>query len=302
MDWRSARFDWNRARAFLVTAEEGSFSAAGRALGMAQPTVGRQVAALEQELDLVLFERVGHGLTLTETGRDLVEHARAMGEAARRLSLSAAGQSLSLDGIVVISASQVTAIYTLPPIIADMRLKHPGIEIEIVATNEASDLTRREADIAIRSFRPTQPDLFARKVKDGCARLYASPEYLAKLGNPTSAEQLSRGQFLGFDRKDTMLQGLNALGLSLTAENFPVITGNQLVQWELTKRGVGIAVMTEEVGDSEPLVRRALPDFPPFPLATWLTTHRELSTSRRMRVVFDLLLEGLRPAEPAAPV
>jgi DNA-binding transcriptional LysR family regulator len=294
MDWRSVRFDWNRARAFLVTAEEGSFSAAGRALGMAQPTIGRQVAALEEELDLILFERVGRGLTLTATGRDLVEDARAMGEAAVRLSLTAAGQSLSVDGIVIISASQIAAMYTLPPIIAAMRETHPGIEIEIVATNDASDLARREADIAIRSFRPTQPDLFVRKVKDGCARLYASPEYLAKIGNPTTAEGLSKGQFLGFDRGGALIEGLNALGLSLTAENFPVITGNQLVQWELTKRGVGISIMTEEVGDNEPLVRRALPDFPPFPLAVWLTTHRELSTSRRMRVVFDLLLEGLR--------
>ena len=294
MDWRSVKFDWNRVRAFLVTAEEGSFSAAGRALGMAQPTVGRQVAALEEELALVLFDRVGHGLTLTATGRDLVEHARAMGEAAMRLSLTAAGQSLALDGIVVISASQITATYTLPPIIADMRTRHPGIEIEIVATNDTSDLARREADIAIRSFRPSQPDLFARKVSDGCARLYASPDYLAKIGNPTTADELSKAQFLGFDRGDALIKGLNSLGLSLTPDNFPVITGNQLVQWELTKRGVGVSVMTEEIGDNEPLVRRALPEFPPFPLATWLTTHRELSTSRRMRVVFDLLFDGLR--------
>ena len=90
-----------------------------------------------------------------------------------------------------------------------------------------------------------------------------------------------------------MLRGLNALGLSLTQSSFGVITENQLLQWELTKRGVGLAMMTEEVGDAEPLVRRALPDLPAFPVPLWLTTHRELSTSRRMRVVFDLLLEGL---------
>ncbi len=296
MDWGSVTFDWTRVRAFLVTAEEGSFSAAGRALGMAQPTVGRQVAALEEELDVSLFERVGHGLALTSTGLSLLEHAREMGEAATRLALAAAGQSLSLDGIVVISASQITATYTLPPIIARIRELHPGIEVEIVATNEASDLARREADIAIRSFRPTQPDLFARKVKDGSARLYASPRYLEKVGNPTTAEELSRAQFLGFNRGDALIKGLGALGLSLTAENFPVITGSQLVQWELAKRGVGVCIMVEEIGDAEPLVRRALADFPPFPVATWLTTHRELSTSRRMRVVFDLLLEGLQGA------
>lgn len=294
MDWRAVAFDWSRVRAFLVAAEEGSFSAAGRALGMSQPTIGRQVAALEEELDVILFERAGHGPTLTATGLSLVEHARAMGQAAMDLALTAAGQSVSLDGTVVISASDIDATYTLPPIIAKLRATHPGIEVEIVSTNETSDLGRREADIAVRSFRPTQPDLFARKIKDGRAYLYASPDYLETLGNPTTAEGLSQGQFMGFDRSDVVINALNALGLSLTAANFPVITANQHVQWELAKRGVGIVIMTEEVGDAEPLVRRALPDFPPFPIETWLTTHRELSTSRRMRVVFDLLVEGLK--------
>lgn len=289
----SAGFDWNRARAFLATAKEGSFSGAARALKSSQPTIGRQVAALEAELDVVLFERVGHGLVLTPTGADLVEHIRAMDEAALRVSLVAAGQSLSLDGPVCISASQITAVHTLPPILASIRDAHPGIEIEVLVTNEASDLGRREADIAIRSFRPTQPDLFARKVKDGAAHLYGSRDYLDRLGNPTTPEELSRATFIGFNRDDTLLEGLNALGLSLTQRNFGLVTENQLLQWELAKRGVGIAMMTQEVGDAEPLVRRALPDLPAFPIPMWLTTHRELGTSRRMRVVFDLLLEGL---------
>lgn len=293
MAWTSSGFDWNRARAFLATAEEGSFSAASRALKISQPTIGRHVAALEAELDVVLFERVGHGLALTPTGADLVEHMRAMADAAMRASLVAAGQSLSLDGPVCISASQVDAVHTLPPIIADIRNAHPGIEVEVLVTNETSDLGRREADIAIRSFRPTQPELFARKVKDGAAHLYGSRDYLDRLGNPTTPEELSRANFLGFNRDPRLLEALNAFGLSLTPSSFPVITENQLLQWELCKRGVGLAMMTEEVGDAEPLVRRALPSLPAFPVPLWLTTHRELSTSRRMRVVFDLLLEGL---------
>ena len=106
MDWRSVNFDWNRARAFLVTAEEGSLSAAARALGMAQPTLGRQVDALEDELGVVLFARVGRGLTLTPSGLELLDHVRAMGEAATRVSLAAAGQSQSIEGTSCISASE----------------------------------------------------------------------------------------------------------------------------------------------------------------------------------------------------
>src|SRR5688500_1881638 len=102
MEWRSLRFDWNRARAFLATAEEGSLSAAARALGMTQPTLGRQVTALEEELGIALFERVGRGLTLTAGGLDLLDHVRGMGEAASRLSLSAAGQSQTIEGSITI--------------------------------------------------------------------------------------------------------------------------------------------------------------------------------------------------------
>src|SRR5450432_465334 len=154
MDWRSVKFDWNRAKAFLVTAEEGSLSAAARALGMAQPTLGRQVDALEEELGVVLFERVGRGFVLTPSGVELLDHVRAMGHAASRVSLIAAGQSESIEGTISIAASEVYAAMLLPPIIAKLRQAEPKINIEIVASTKASDLRRREADIAIRNFQP----------------------------------------------------------------------------------------------------------------------------------------------------
>lgn len=293
MDRRAIRFDWNRARAFLVTAEEGSFSAAGRALAIAQPTIGRQVSALEEELGVALFERVGSALVLTAAGMDLLEHVRAMGEAATRVSLTAAGQSLSVEGTVCITASELIAAHVMPPIIARLRREHPGIEIEIVASNTARDLLRREADIAIRNFMPTQPELVAKKIADRHARLYASPAYLERIGNPTCPADLAHAEFFGFDRTDRMISGLRALGLELTAKNFPIVTDNHLVQWELAKEGVGICIVMDEVGDAEPRVRRVLPDFPPLPVPVWLTAHRELRTSRRIRVVFDLLAEAL---------
>jgi DNA-binding transcriptional LysR family regulator len=293
MDWRATRFNWNHARAFLVAAEEGSFSAAGKALSIAQPTIGRQVAALEEELGVTLFERVGSALELTAAGLDLLEHVRAMNEAATRVSLGAAGQSLAIEGTVCITASELFAACILPPILARLRRAHPGIELEIVASNGARDLLRREADIAVRNFAPTQPDLVAKKIADGRARLYASPAYLRRLGDPTSPADLSRAEFFGFDRTDTMITGLRALGIELTPRSFPIITGNHLVQWELCKQGAGIVIVMEEVGDAEPRVRRVLPDLPPLPVPVYLATHRELHTSRRIRVVFDLLAEEL---------
>lgn len=293
MDWRSVKFDWNRARAFLVTAEEGSLSAAARALGMTQPTLGRQVSAFEKELGVVLFERAGQGLVLTPSGLELLEHVRAMGDAANRVSLTASGQSQDIEGTVCISASEVHAVFLLPPIIAKLREMEPKINIEIIATNNVSDLRRREADIAIRNFRPTQPELIAKKIKDASARLYATPDYLKRIGNPASPEDLQQADFISFDSTGGLMNGLNELGLNLTKKNFPILTENYITHWELVKKGLGIGIMPDDVGDAESLVQQVLPEFEPIVFPIWLTTHRELNTSRRVRMVFDLLAAEL---------
>lgn len=293
MDWRAVKFDWNRARAFLVTAEEGSLSAAARALGMTQPTLGRQVDALEEELGVVLFERAGRGLTLTPSGLELLDHVREMGRAAGRVSLSASGQSQSIEGSVCITASEIYSAHLLPPIVARLRREQPGIEVEIVASNAAIDLRRREADIAIRNFRPTQPDLVAKKVRDDRARLYATAEYLHSIGDPCSVQELGRADFIGFDTGGAMLSALNAKGLGLTQANFPVLTENHLVHWQLCRWGAGIGIVPEAIGDADPLVRRVLPDLSPMEFPIWLTAHREVRTSRRVRIVFEMLAEQL---------
>ena len=132
MNWQSVTFNWNRARAFLVTAEEGSLSAAARALGLTQPTLGRQVSALEAELGVTLFERVGRSLELTQSGQELLEHVRTMGEAASHISLTASGQSKSIEGHVCITATDIMSAYLLPPVLKQLRAIAPGIEIEIV--------------------------------------------------------------------------------------------------------------------------------------------------------------------------
>lgn len=291
-------FDWNRARALLVAAREGSYSGAARVLGVAQPTIGRQIAQLEEELGVALFEHVGRGLQLTPTGTELVEHIGRMSDAAAQVAMTAAGQATSLEGLVTVTASEVISAHLLPPILSGIRATHPRIMLDLVASNERQDLRRREADIAVRNGRPEDPELFAKKLPDARARFYGSHEYLAQLGRKRGLDSIARAQIFGFDRSDMMISGLAKLGLHLGPENFQIVTGNHLVQWELCKRGLGLCIILEEVGDAEPAVARASDAIPPFPVPMWLTAHRELLTSRRIRAVFDLLAEGLAEPRP----
>ncbi|NVB38834.1 LysR family transcriptional regulator [Pseudenhygromyxa sp. WMMC2535] len=293
MDWRTVQFDWNRARAFLVTAEEGSLSAAARALGMAQPTLGRQVDALETELGVTLFERVGRRLVLTEAGERLLDQARVMGEAASRMSLAASGQSQVLAGRVCVTATEAFSVWVLPDIVAGLHAEHPGIQIELEASSERRDLLRREADIAIRNVRPEHPDLIAKKIGDMSGHLYAASTYLERLGRPQQLAQLGEAEFVTLGRPEQMIAFLGQLGLELTAANVPFITESHIVSWELVRRGLGIGVMMEAVGARDPTVERAAPQMQPIPFPVWLVTHRELHTSRRVRVVFDRLAEAL---------
>jgi len=303
MDWRPLTFDWNQARAFLVTVEEGSLTAAARALGMSQPTLSRQVTALEHELGIALFERNGQGMQLTPGGVQLVEHVRAMGEAAMGLSLAASGQSEAIAGRICLSATEVMAVMVLPALIRKLMQRHPGIVVEIIASNESSDLKRREADIAIRSYRPTQPDLIARKLGHITASLYATPSYLQTLPQPVSLDSLTAARFIGFSQGNNQdfIDALSDYGLTISEQNFSVNSDSHLAHWELTKQGLGIGVMPTAIGDLEPKVSRAITDRHFYKGEMWLVSHRELRMNKRVRAVFDFLVEELEDTDSYAP-
>ncbi|MCG8359361.1 MAG: LysR family transcriptional regulator [Kiloniellales bacterium] len=300
MNWQAISFDWNQARAFLATAEEGSLSAAARALGQTQPTLGRQVAALEVKLGVTLFERVGRSLSLTQAGLELLEHFRAMGDAASRISLAASGQSQAIEGNVRITSTNLMATYHLPAVLRRIREVAPAIEIEIVASNEVRDIRRREADIAIRHGRPEQPELIAKLVGETSGHLYASTAYLDKHGRPTKPSDLSDADFIGFEHSERMLPVFNSLGLSLTKENFKLNTASGTVILALMLEGLGIGALTKDTATLIPGLEQVLPELEPIPVPIWLATHRELHTSRRIRLVFDLLAESFSEAKSAA--
>ncbi|CUH88165.1 D-malate degradation protein R [Phaeobacter sp. CECT 5382] len=283
--------DWTHIRAFLATAETGSLSAAARQLGLTQPTLSRQVAALEAALGVLLFERLGRSLVLTDAGRELLPHGRKMVEGANGLSLAASAQVQSIEGTIRITASDVMSAFVLPPVLQRLRQQAPRLTIDVVASNDIRDLMRREADIAIRHVRPDQPELIARLVQEATAHFYAAPSYLARHGRPTSLADLARHDFVNFGDIERSIEFFGPLGVHLTPDNFRIGSNSGLAAWELVRQGFGIGPMADDVAENSSGVERLFPDQPPIQFPVWLTTHRELHTSRRIRLVFDLLAD-----------
>lgn len=285
--------DWNQLKAFLQTAQTGSLSSAARKLSLSQPTLSRQVAAIEQQMGVTLFERVGKAMVLTPTGLELLEHARAMGAAAEALGLAASGRSQAMGGVVSVSATDAVATYLLPPILQRLREQEPCIAVEVIASNALSDLLRREADIAIRHVQPEQPELIARLVREARACFYASESWVQAHGHPRSAEEALNAAFVGADRSGHYLAYLRQYGLNLSEDNFNCFADNSVAHWALVRQGMGIGATMDEIARETPGVVRVLDDVPPIRFPIWLVSHRELRTSKRVRVVFEALAEGL---------
>ncbi len=285
--------DWNQLKAFLETAETGSLSAAARKLGLTQPTLSRQVAAIEQRMGVTLFERVGKTMALTNTGLDLLEHARAMGAAAEALRLAASGRSQALGGVVSVSATDAVATYLLPPLVRQLRDSAPRIAIDLISSNAPSDLLRREADIAVRHVKPEQPDLIARLIREPVACFYASEDWVRTNGHPRHADEAATQSFVGADRSGKYLAFLCQHGLPLNEANFSCYADHAMASWALVRHGMGIGVMMDEIARETPGIVRVLDDVPPLRFPIWLVTHRELRTSRQIRVVFEALAQGL---------
>ncbi len=286
---RTSAFDWSQAQAFLATVEMGSFSGAAARLGLSQPTVGRHVAALESDLDLLLFDRVGKSLALTDNGHAMVQHVKAMKDAADQLSLSALGQDKTIAGPVSVTASDVFCAYILPPIIERIRLAYPKVQVEIVSSNEVQDLRRREADIAIRNIEPTHPDLYAKRLRTTKGNLYGATSYLDQLGRPATIKEFSESTTFIGDTSGRVLQMLTTMGVPVASEQFSIIANSGVAMWELVKRGVGLAVMFKDLGDITPEVEVVLPQEISVDVPVWLVAHRELKTNARIRAIFDVL-------------
>ena len=284
--------DWALLRAFLEVANCGSLSRAAKGLGSSQPTLSRRIAQLEAHVGSALFERTTRGVRLTDAGAALRAPAERMRELAQEFAMVAAGREQTLAGTVRLTASEMVSAYLLPPVLHTLRDAHPEIQIELVASNAIENLLERDADIALRMVRPTQTALVARRLADQPLGLYAHRDLVRDFGKPSAANML-RLPWVGFDRSDQMLRGFRAAGFPVRKELFGLRCDNHLVAWQAVLAGLGIGVATQRVAALFPQVVRVLPQVAIAPLPMWITAHRELRGTPRLKLVFDTLVQAL---------
>ena len=289
-------FDWRLVRSFLAALEQGSLLGAARVLGGSQPTIGRHIAELESQMNVVLFERTGRGLVPTDMALRLAESARAMEAAASDLARRASGAQDAQAGTVRISASQPVACSLLPPVLAQMRQSLPEVQVELVVSNNVSNLLRREADIALRMVQPDQASLVVRRIGRVTIGTYAHRDYLRRRGVPRTALDLLSHDLIGGDRNEDILRGSAALGMPLTREHFVLRTDDLVAQWLAVRAGIGVGFISDHTARNEPAVVALLPSLKIPALPLWLVVHREIRTSPRIRAVYDYLAAAVAKA------
>ena len=292
----TADFDWRLVRSFLAALDRGSLLGAARVLRSTQPTVGRHVADLETQLGVLLFERTGRGLLPTPTALRLADAARAMESAADQLARSVSGAEAGVSGTVRITASQPVACVLLPPVLARLRVAHPDIQVELVSSNEVANLLRREADIALRMVQPAQSSLVAKRIGKVTLGPYAHRDYLKRRGTPRQLTDLLQHELVGADRDQTVLKGFAAFGHPVTPQAFAFRSDDLIACWEAVRAGLGVGFVADYVARTDPGVVPLLPMLKIAPLPVWLTVHREIRTSGRIRAVYDFLAQAVPEA------
>ncbi len=287
--------DWTLIQAFLAVAESGSLSGAARDMGASQPTLSRQIKAIEDQLNVRLFDRQAKGLMLTECGQDLLPSAQAMFAAAGQFANTAAGQDTHEEGTVRITASEFVSHYILPKLFAQMRETLPHIQLELHPTDDSDNLLFREADIDLRMYQPTQLEMVTRKLGVLELGFFASKSYLSRCGKPENIPDLMSHDMIGYDRSERFIKGAAAMGWELSRTDFNVRCDLQTLHGELIAEGCGIGILSKVAASRYPDLEAVLPDFQIPGLGIWLTSHEALRHTPRVGAVWKSLEAGLKP-------
>jgi DNA-binding transcriptional LysR family regulator len=291
-------FNWALVKSFVAVLDAGSLLGAARKLKAQQPTLSRHIAELEAQLKVPLFERTGRGVMPTVAGLAIADAARQMEEGAGTLLRALAQSAQATTGSVRITTSTVAASYLLPPVLAALQQAEPGITIELVASNDLTNLLRREADIAVRMVRPVQGSLVARKLADIPIVACAHKSYLKRAGTPHQPADLlnHRHTLIGYDKDPLILRAAAQMGLPLTREHFALRTDDQVAYGRLIAAGAGIGFAADYNLRHWRGVVPLLPMLQIPPLPCWLAVHREIRGSAVVRRVYEFLAQAIPQA------
>lgn len=243
-----------------------------------------------------LFDRHARGFSLNENGARLLPMAQQMRAAMNRMSLTAAGQSQQLEGTVRITASVFASHHLLPAILADIRAQEPAIDLDLVPSDTTENLLFREADIAVRMYRPTQLDIVTRHIGNLELGVFAARSYLDRAGHPKELADILTHDLIGYDRNDLIVQTMNAMGWRVTRKDFAVRCDNQATYWQLVRAGCGIGFSQANVGRADPDIVELDFDLDIPPLPIWLAAHQAMRQTPRIRRIWDMLAAGLKRA------
>jgi len=285
--------DWRAIQDVVTVAETGSLSAAARRLNVSQPTVGRRIEQLEEQLGALLFNRTARGLVITKVGEGILSHARQMEEGALAIERIATGANQELQGNVRVSLIEDLGIQWIPQKLYEFHKEFPQLAIEVNIDNRNVDLLRREADIAIRLARPEQADLICRKVGMLHFGLYASQSYLDEHGIPERRVDLKEHFHVGFDEEMARGPNVKKLEALFNQGNIRHRSNSHMEMVEATRAGLGCTALCCFIGDKYPELQRVLVNEIDYAREIWLVTHAEINSSARIRAVFDFLGKAL---------
>jgi DNA-binding transcriptional LysR family regulator len=284
-------FDWNDLKYFLAVARHQSTIAAGKALGLSQSTVHRRLAELERRLGRQLVTRHTSGYRLAEFGQTLLPYAERVETAIADLETQVTGATRDLSGVIRMTCPEpILQRIAQAQLMDRFHARHPGLRVEFVTSDRYLDLTKGEADVALRSG-DTDDELVGRKIADSLWAVYASREYVRRHGKPDRLEDLSRHLLVGLD--ESMSKHRTAMWLKNVAPNATMSARNNSVLGLLAsvKSGVGVGPLPTALGDAEADLLRLMGPIPELTRSWRLLTHPDLRRAPRIAAFFDFIVE-----------
>jgi DNA-binding transcriptional LysR family regulator len=296
--------DWNLLRSFVAVFETGTLTAAAQRLGTTQPSMGRHLRELETALGETLFVRLPGRLRPTARAQALYDASAPMQQAVRDAERLFVEGSQRIVGVVRVAVAEAYIPQLVPSLLAPLLSEQPDLEIELSVSNRADNLLRRDADMAVRFFRPQQDDLIVRKLGHTEMGLFAHQSYIDRFGEPQGLPLPPEAFVAGFDREPMPLAPAWRGGPLTTPLRFRLRSDSALARQAAVDSGFGLGMYFVDIAATRPDLKRVLADRVSLQQEVWLCAHDDLRRSSRMRFVWDRLgdaLEARLGAAPAAP-